>query len=394
VAIAVDDLDGLCAFVKDNVVDFVVIGPEAPMVLGLADRLRALDVPVFSPSAAAAQLEGSKGFMKDLCAKYNVPTAAYGRFTDVEKAKDFIRKNGAPIVVKADGLAAGKGVVIAETVEEAETAVTEMLSGAAFGAAGREVVIEEFLDGEEVSFFALSDGKTVLSFGSAQDHKRVGDGDTGLNTGGMGTVSPAPLMSPALEKKVMERIVHPLIDGMAKEGCAFTGTLFAGLMIVNGEPIALEFNVRFGDPECQVLMARLKCDLGEILFAGAQGKLADVQDKIKWSDDVAVCVVMAAKGYPAAHVKNTIIRGVEAVDEMPHIKVFHAGTARDAQGNLINVGGRVLGVTATGADFSEAQRRAYQAVDAIDWADGFCRRDIGHRAVGQGLSSFKKAGTK
>lgn len=379
--IAVDDVAAICAYAQQEQVDLVVVGPEVPLVAGLVDELRVAGIPAFGPDKAAAQLEGSKAFMKDLCAKYGIPTAAYGRFTAVEPAKAFIREHGAPIVVKTDGLAAGKGVIIAQTVEEAEQAVEDMLSGAAFGAAGREVVIEEFLDGEEVSFFALSDGKSVVPFASAQDHKRVGDGDTGLNTGGMGAYSPARLMDPELEKKIFDRTIKPLVDGMAADGIPFCGVLFAGLMIKDGEPTLLEYNVRFGDPECQALMMLFDGDLLAVLHAGATGRLHEAKDQLHWRDGAALCVVMAAEGYPGAYKKNTVIDLGDAEAETAETKIFHAGTARDADGNLVSVGGRVLGVTSHGRDVAQAQSRAYEAVDRIDWPGGFCRRDIGWRAV-------------
>lgn len=379
--IEAEDLDSIVALVKDKDIDFVVVGPEQPLVAGLADPIREMGIPVFGPSKAAAILEGSKGFMKDLCEKYDIPTAAYGRFTDIEKAKEFIRAQGAPIVVKADGLAAGKGVIIAQTIEEAEAAAEDMLSGNSFGEAGHEVVIEEFMDGEELSFFALSDGKTVLPFGSAQDHKRVGDGDTGVNTGGMGAYSPAHLMTRELHQKIMERIILPTIEGMEKEGRSYTGVLYAGLMIVDGEPKLIEYNARFGDPETQVLMVRLYNDFLDILYAAAQGNLAEFEGKIEWSSMNALCVVMAAQGYPGSYLKNTIIKGVDEVDMMERVKVFHAGTCRNEAGDLINTGGRVLNVVASGETILEAQKQAYEAIKKIDWPEGFCRRDIGWRAV-------------
>lgn len=385
VNISVDDIPGILKFSKENKIDFVVVGPEGPLVAGLADELRAAGIAVFGPSKNAARLEGSKAFMKDLCTKYNIPTAAYGRFTDVEKAIVFIKKSGAPIVVKADGLAAGKGVVVAQSVQEAIDAAKDMLSGNAFGSAGAEVVIEEFLDGEELSYFALSDGKTILPFGSAQDHKRVGDGDTGPNTGGMGTYSPAWFMTPKLEKKVLDRIIKPTIAAMAAEGVPYIGVLYGGIMIVpsddGGEPFLFEYNVRFGDPECQTLMVRLQTDLLQILHACAVGNLESVKDAVLWSDEASLCVVMAAKGYPGAYKKNTVIEGLQDAAVLDDIFIFHAGTARDAENNIVSTGGRVLGVTALGDDIAQAQARAYEAVDKIDWAAGFCRRDIGWRAI-------------
>ncbi len=381
VPINVDEIDRLVEFAKENAIDLVVVGPENPLVDGLADRMSAAGIDVFGPSAKAAQLEGSKGFMKDLCAKYDILSAKYGRFTEVESAQIFIENTGAPIVVKTDGLAAGKGVIICETTDQAIEATKDMLSGEAFGNAGLEVVIEEFLEGEEVSFFALADGKTILPLTSAQDHKRVGDGDTGLNTGGMGAYSPAHFMTDALEQQIIEDIIEPTIRGMASEGCPFTGVLFAGLMIKDGKATLLEHNIRFGDPECQALMMRLDGDLVDILQAAAQGRLEDVKDKVSWLDNPALCVVMAANGYPGSYQKNTVIDGIDAANAVENAYVFHAGTSKDDSGNIISVGGRVLGVTASGDTIAQAQEQAYKAVDAINWPDGFCRRDIGWRAL-------------
>lgn len=388
VDIAAEDVEKITAFAVEKKIDLVIVGPEAPLTLGLADSLRAKNIKVFGPSGAAARLEGSKAFMKDLCAKYGVPTAAYGRFRDIEKARAFIRKTGAPIVIKTDGLAGGKGVIIAQTVAEAEKTAEDMLSGASFGAAGKEIVIEEFLDGEELSFFALADGKNYVCLTSAQDHKRVGDGDTGPNTGGMGAYSPAHMMTPSLGRQIEDMIIKPTIDGMTREGCPFTGVLFAGIMVVKGVPKLLEFNVRFGDPECQALMMRFEGDLLEILDACAQGKLDSAKDKISWRDEAALCVVMAAQGYPGAYKKDTEIRNIDDADAMPEVKVFHAGTKRAADGRILNFGARVLGVTATGATIAEAQKNAYEAVRKISWPDGFCRSDIGWRAV---VGTKKKA---
>ncbi len=385
VPIAADDVDALVRFASDNAVDLVVVGPEGPLVLGLVDRLAAAGIRAFGPAAAAAALEGSKGFMKDLLAKYGVPTAAYGRFTDAAAAKDFVRRTGAPIVVKADGLAAGKGVTVARSEAEAFTAIDEALVEGRFGAAGAEVVVEEFLDGEEVSFFALCDGETALPMASAQDHKAVGDGDTGPNTGGMGAYSPAPILTPELEARVMREIVEPTVRGMAAEGRPFKGVLFAGLMIVPGPdgpvPKTLEFNVRFGDPECQTLMMRLKSDVLAALVAAADGVLGSID--LRWHDETALCVVMAARGYPGDYAKDTEIRGFEAAAAVEGVTVFHAGTRRASDGRVLSSGGRVLGVTALAPTVAEAQARAYRAVNALDWPDGFCRRDIGWRAVGR-----------
>ncbi len=375
------DVDALVDFAKDKSIDLVIVGPEAPLVAGLADRLSAAGIDVFGPNAAAAQLEGSKGFMKDLCAKYNIPTASYARFSDIDAAKAFIHEQGTPIVVKADGLAAGKGVIIAETVEDAYEAVEEMLSGAAFGAAGAQVVIEQFLNGEEVSYFALADGSSILPLNSAQDHKRVYDGDAGPNTGGMGAYSPAHLMNDALEQKILKRIIEPTVAGMAKDGIPFTGVLFAGLMICDGEPFLIEYNARFGDPECQTLMMRLKGDLLKILQAGAQGRLDEVRSQVSWSSQSSLCVVYAANGYPGSYEKNTVIRNLEEAVRVKDVQVFHAGTALNDAGEVVSIGGRVLGVTALGDSVEAAQRQAYGAIQKIDWPKGFYRKDIGWRAI-------------
>ncbi|NKN39679.1 phosphoribosylamine--glycine ligase [Agrobacterium sp. a22-2] len=374
-AIDTDDHAAVLSFCRDTAIDFVVVGPEAPLVAGLADVLRAAGIATFGPSATAAQLEGSKGFTKDICARYDIPTGAYQRFNNAPKAKAYIRAQGAPIVIKADGLAAGKGVTVAMTVEEALAAVDDCFEGA-FGAAGAEVVVEAFLDGEEASFFCLCDGKTLLPLATAQDHKRVGDGDTGPNTGGMGAYSPAPVMTPELVERTMKEIIEPTMRGMADSGMPFSGVFFAGLMITEKGPELIEYNVRFGDPECQVLMMRLKSDLLPLLFASATGTLDQVT--AEWSDDPALTVVLASKGYPGSYAKNTPIGALPA--EAEGAKVFHAGTAlRD--GALVATGGRVLNATATGGTVAEAQSRAYGLVDGVTWDNGFCRRDIGWRAV-------------
>ncbi|MEW5727856.1 MAG: phosphoribosylamine--glycine ligase [Pseudomonadota bacterium] len=379
VPIGAEDVERLAAFARDNAVDLVVVGPEGPLVLGLADRLRAEGIRVFGPSAAAAELEGSKGFMKDVLARAGIPTAWYGRFRDIDSAKAFICEKGAPIVVKTDGLAAGKGVTVAMTLDEALAAVDAMMGDKVFGAAGDELVIEEYLEGEEASLFALCDGTTALFCGAAQDHKRVGDGDTGPNTGGMGAYSPAPVVTPAIEAEVMERVFLPAVRTMAAEGKPFTGVLFAGVMIGKDGPKLLEFNVRFGDPECQVLMARMKSDLLPVLLAAAEGRLSEVA--LEWKDEAAMVVVMAAKGYPGSYHKNTVIQGLDEAGAVEGVTVLHAGTGHSPEGEVVATGGRVLGVTATGATVREAQARAYQAVDHIRWPDGFCRRDIGWRAI-------------
>ncbi|MCO6409578.1 phosphoribosylamine--glycine ligase [Hoeflea alexandrii] len=372
----VTDHDAVVSFCREEAIDLVVVGPEAPLVAGLADALNAADISVFGPSAEAAQLEGSKGFTKDLCARENIPTGAYQRFNNAPKAKAYARAKGAPIVIKADGLAAGKGVTVAMTLDEALAAIDDCFEGA-FGEAGAEVVVEEFLLGEEASFFCLCDGKTALPFGTAQDHKRVGDGDTGPNTGGMGAYSPAPVMTPALVGQTMREIIEPTMRGMAAIGAPFTGVLYAGLMIDESGPKLIEYNVRFGDPECQVLMMRLKDDILVLLKAAAEGELAHVS--ARWKDDAALTVVMAAEGYPGTPKKGTAISGLTAA-EANGAKVFHAGTKLEGE-QLVANGGRVLNVTAQGADVTAAQAKAYEAVDAIDWPGGFCRRDIGWRAV-------------
>ncbi|CAN7208277.1 phosphoribosylamine--glycine ligase [Pararhizobium sp. LjRoot255] len=369
------DNGAVLAFCREQAIDFVVVGPEAPLVAGLADTLRVGGIAVFGPSAAAAQLEGSKGFTKDICAKYNIPTGAYQRFTSAQPAKAYVREQGAPIVIKADGLAAGKGVTVAMTLGEALDAVDSCFSGA-FGAAGAEVVVEAYLDGEEASFFCLCDGGTALPLASAQDHKRVGDGDTGPNTGGMGAYSPAPVMTAEMVERTMREIIEPTIAGMAESGHPFTGVLFAGLMITAKGPELIEYNVRFGDPECQVLMMRLKSDALPLLYAAATGRLANVS--AEWRDEVALTVVMASKGYPGAYEKNTPIRALPP--ENAATKVFHAGTALK-DGQLVATGGRVLNVTAMGATVSAAQETAYAALDRVEWDNGFCRRDIGWQAV-------------
>ncbi len=375
VALDIGDHAAVAAFCKDKAIDLVVVGPEAPLVAGIADDLRAASLRVFGPSKAAARLEGSKGFTKDLCARFGIPTAAYGRFGDAAQAAAYVRERGAPIVVKADGLAAGKGVTVAMTVDEALAAIASCFDGA-FGGAGAEVVVEEFLTGEEASFFCLCDGATALPFGTAQDHKPVGEGDTGPNTGGMGAYSPAPVMTPEIIARTMRAIVEPTLRGMAELGAPFSGVLFAGLMITADGPKLIEYNVRFGDPECQVLMMRLKDDLLVLLSAAADGQLAHIS--ARWRDEAALSVVMAARGYPGTPLRGSVISGLDRVAD--GIEVFHAGTL-EKDGEILANGGRVLNVTATGRNVTEAQARAYSGVDAIDWPEGFCRRDIGYRAV-------------
>ena len=377
VVLDVADHRAVIDFCRTIAIDFVVVGPEGPLVAGLVDDLKAAGIKAFGPGKAAAQLEGSKAFTKDLCAEFNIPTAAYRRFTDADAAKSYIRSYGVPIVVKADGLAAGKGVVVATSFEEAEEAVDMMLGGG-FGTAGAEVVIEAFLDGEEASFFALCDGTTALPFGTAQDHKRVGDGDEGPNTGGMGAYSPAAVLTPDLQARVMREIIEPTLAGMRARGTPYTGILYAGLMLTPEGPQLIEYNARFGDPETQVLLPRLKSDLVTALLAACDGVLDSVS--LQWSDRAALTVVMAAKGYPGAFEKGSEIRGIAEAEALDDVLVFHAGTRQDGDRILAN-GGRVLNVTATGRTITEAQRRAYEAVSKIHWSGGFCRGDIGWRAV-------------
>ncbi len=377
--LTLDDQAGIIEFAREAAIGLVVIGPEQPLVEGLADALRAAGIAVFGPSAAAARLEGSKGFTKALCDRAGVPTAGYESFTDAARAKLALPRFGLPVVIKADGLAAGKGVVIATTADEAGQAIDEMIGGR-FGAAGASLVIEQFLEGEEVSFFALSDGKTVVPFGSAQDHKRVGDGDIGPNTGGMGAYSPARVLTPALEARVMAEIVRPSVAAMAKAGTPFSGVLFAGLMLTETGPQLIEYNVRFGDPECQVLMLRLAEDLLPLLHAAATGTLED--RPAAWTDAAALTVVMAAQGYPETPRTGGTIDGIAAA-EATGAHVFHAGTRNEATG-LVAAGGRVLAVTAAAPDVAQAQAAAYRAIDAIDFPTGFCRRDIGWREVARG----------
>ena len=380
VDIGADDVDGVVGFAADNGIDFVVVGPEVPLVAGLVDRLDGAGILAFGPSARAAELEGSKGFMKDLCARYGVPTGSYGRFTDVDAAKAYIRDNGAPIVVKADGLAAGKGVILCRTDDEAYGAIDKIMTERAFGSAGDEVVVEELLEGEEASFFALVDGRRAVPLVAAQDHKTAFDGDRGPNTGGMGAYTPAPVVTDDMAKTIMDDIITPTIEGMAAEGRPYKGVLYAGVMIGEDGPRVLEFNVRFGDPECQPMVMLLKSDFLEALVACAEGRLDP--GMLEWHDDAALVVVMAARGYPGGYEKGTEIRGLEKADGAEGVVVFHAGTRADG-GKILANGGRVLGVTARAATVADAQKRAYDAVDRIDWPGGFCRRDIGWRAVGR-----------
>lgn len=380
VPIESDDLPGIVSFAVETGIDFVVVGPEAPLVAGLVDRLTAVGIKAFGPDARAAVIEGSKGFMKDLCARHGVPTAAFRRFDEPDAAKEFILRHGAPVVVKADGLAAGKGVILCHNENEAFAAVDHIMCEGAFGAAGDEVIVEEFLSGEEASFFALVDGEHVIPFSSAQDHKAAFDGDKGPNTGGMGAYAPAPVMTRAMIERVMDTIIYPLVRGMALERRPYRGVLFAGLMITERGPLLLEINCRFGDPECQAIVPRLKTDLLAALLACTEGRLSEMP--IEWHDTAALVVVMASQGYPGYHAKGSVIRGLDRAGEENGVLIFHAGTDLD-NGMVVANGGRVLGVTATGATVADAQRRAYAAVDRIDWPEGFCRRDIGWRAVGR-----------
>ncbi len=386
--IAVDQLDEIVTACQQRDIEFVMIGPEVPLTLGLADKLRAVNITCFGPSKAAAALEGSKGFMKDLCARAGIPTAAYARFTNIEAARKYVRDQGAPIVVKADGLAAGKGVTIALTLDDALRAIDEAMNDKVFGDAGNELVIEEFMEGEEASFFALCDGTNAISFAAAQDHKAVYDGDKGPNTGGMGAYSPAPIVDSAMEERIMHEIIQPTMDAMRNAGTPFTGVLFAGLMITATGPRLIEFNVRFGDPETQAMIPRLKSDLLAILFAAAKGTVSGYP--LNWQDRAALCVVMAAEGYPGTYKKGTVIRGFEKAAVIPDSMVFHAGTDKNAAGEIIANGGRVLGVTGWAPTIAEAQTKAYEAVDLIKWPEGFCRRDIGWRAVGSQKAAQRK----
>jgi phosphoribosylamine--glycine ligase len=375
--IGVLDIPALVAFARDHAVDLVVPGPEAPLVAGIADAMGAEGIACCGPSAAAARIEGSKSFTKEICDAADIPTALWERFDDPQAAREFVRRRGAPIVVKADGLAAGKGVVVAASVAEAEDAIAAFMEQGTLGEAGRSVVIEECLVGDEVSLFALCDGTHALPFGAAQDHKRVGEGDTGPNTGGMGACSPPLALNPALAEVAMARIMRPALAELARQGTPFRGVLFAGLIITADGPKLIEFNARLGDPECQVLMLRLKSDLLPALLAACDGELADFD--LRWDDRPAIAVVMAARGYPGAPLKGTEIRGLDRAGAVPGVLVFQGATQR-LDGRLVAAGGRVLTVCATGDTLRAAQDAAYRAVDAIDWPEGFCRRDIGGRA--------------
>ena len=378
-------LDRLVAFAKEKRIGFAICGPEAPLTAGLADRFEAAGIKALGPSAAGAQLEASKGFVKDLCREHGIPTAAYQRFRDAAAARHYAGSLPHPIVVKADGLAAGKGVIIAETPAESAQAIDSMFGGA-FGAAGSEVVIEEFLRGEEASFFALTDGEHILPLASAQDHKRVFDGDEGPNTGGMGAYSPAPVLTPALEREVMARIIRPTVDALRARGTPYQGVLYAGLMITNEGPKLIEYNCRFGDPECQVLVLRLKSDLLSALMAARDGMLGNFD--LRWFNDAALTVVMAANGYPGPYQKGSEIKGLADAARVEGVEIFHAATeARD--GRILSTGGRVLNVCAVGRTVREAQARAYEAIARIDWPGGFCRKDIGWRAIAREAAADK-----
>ena len=380
VPIAADDLDGLVAFARDKRIDLVVIGPELPLVLGLVDRLHAAGIRSFGPSAAAARLEGSKAFMKAFCARHDIPTAAFRTFdaADREAAQSYVAGHALPVVVKADGLAAGKGVTVAHDRDTALAAVEVAFDGA-FGTAGATLVIEEFLDGEEASLFVLCDGTTALEIGTAQDHKRAFDGDRGPNTGGMGAVSPAPRLDPPMVERVMAEIVRPTLAGMAADGAPFRGFLYAGLMLTATGPKLVEYNVRLGDPEAQVVLPRLRTDLCQLLVGACDGMLGYTD--LRWHPQHALGVVMATRGYPGAYARSSEIRGLEALAGNEGVEVFHASTVRGADGRLRADGGRVLTITGSGDSLAEAHARAYAAVDRIDWPEGFCRRDIGRRAL-------------
>ena len=379
VDIPVNDNDALVNFAKNNAVELTIVGPEAPLVNGVVDAFSKAGLKCFGPTAGAAQLEGSKAFTKDFLARHNIPTADYGNFTDIDEALKYLHEKGAPIVIKADGLAAGKGVIVAETLEQAETAVRDMLSGNAFGDAGHRVVIEEFLEGEEASFIVMADGKNVLPMATSQDHKRVGDADTGLNTGGMGAYSPAPVVTEKVYQRILDEVIYPTVNGMAAEGLPYTGFLYAGLMIASdGTPKVIEYNCRFGDPETQPIMLRLQSDLVAHCLAALDGKLDT--EKSQWNDKASLGVVLAAGGYPGSYEQGLIIEGLaEAADTLDK-KVFHAGTKTD-NGNIVTAGGRVLCATALGNNVTEAQQNAYALARQISWKDVYMRNDIGYRAV-------------
>ncbi|HNP65655.1 MAG TPA: phosphoribosylamine--glycine ligase [Woeseiaceae bacterium] len=378
VAIAADDTDALVALARKEQIGLTIVGPEAPLVAGLVDRFNELDLPCFGPTAAAAQLEGSKAFTKDFLARHNIPTADYRNFTDLDEALDYIRKRGAPIVIKADGLAAGKGVIVAMSLQEAEAAATDMLDGGAFGSAGARIVVEEFLDGEEASFIVITDGTTILPLATSQDHKARDDGDRGPNTGGMGAYSPAPVVTPAIAQRIMGEIIRPTLAGMQADGHPYLGFLYAGLMIMaDGTPKVIEFNCRMGDPETQPIMMRLHTSLSDICLSTLNGSLAE--QSIDWDPRAALGVVLAAGGYPGDYAKGMIIGGLDGADSKEQ-KVFHAGTALQGS-DIVTDGGRVLCVVGLGNSVEAAAKTAYQAVDKIEWQDVYCRRDIGHRAI-------------
>jgi phosphoribosylamine---glycine ligase len=377
VALAIADHGAVIDFCRANAVDLVVVGPETPLVAGIVDDLASAGIKAFGPGRLAAQLEGSKGFTKDLCAEFGIPTGAYRRFTNADDAAAYVRAQGAPIVIKADGLAAGKGVVVAKTLAEAEDAIAMMFEGA-FGAAGAEVVIEEFLAGREISFFALCDGETALPLASAQDHKRAFDHDQGPNTGGMGAYSPTPFVTPEVHAAIMERIILPTVAGMKTRGTPFRGVLYAGVMLTEQGPKLFEYNVRFGDPECQVLMIRMMSDIVPAFLAACDGQLKNFD--LRWYPEPSLTVVMATKGYPGDYKKGSVIAGLDAAAKVEGVEIFHAGTV-EKDGRILANGGRVLNICASGKTVTEAQVRAYQAVDRIQWADGFCRRDIARQAV-------------
>ncbi|MBF4383795.1 phosphoribosylamine--glycine ligase [Vibrio anguillarum] len=386
VNIAVEDIAGLVAFAQEKRIELTIVGPETPLVLGVVDAFRKADLPIFGPTQAAAQLEGSKAFTKDFLARHHIPTGAYANFTEIEPALAYVRQQGAPIVVKADGLAAGKGVIVAMTLQEAEDAIQDMLAGNAFGHAGSRVVIEEFLDGEEASFIVMVDGENVLPMATSQDHKRIGDKDTGPNTGGMGAYSPAPVVTPEIHERVMQEVIYPTVRGMAAEGNPYTGFLYAGLMIdAQGTPKVIEYNCRFGDPETQPIMMRMQSDLVELCFAALEGKLDQVESK--WDPRASIGIVLAAGGYPADYAKGDVISGLPT-QEVAGEKIFHAGTSNQA-GEVVTNGGRVLCATALGNTVSQAQQRAYQLAKQVNWDGMFYRSDIGYRAIAREQQTTK-----
>lgn len=386
-----DDIEGLVNLVHEIETEMAVIGPEVPLTLGLADRLEESGIKVIGPCANAAQLEGSKAFMKELCVRQDIPTAVFESFTDPEKAKNYIRDADFPVVIKADGLAAGKGVVIPETESQAFEVIDEMLSGKSFGRAGRKIVIEEFLNGPEVSFFALCDGQDVIPFGTAEDHKRAFDDDKGPNTGGMGAFSPSPLVDNDLADEIMKTIIFPTFNGLKEQGIAFKGVLYAGLILVNGRPKLLEYNTRFGDPECQALMMRLESDLVDIFKALASGNLQQWKNKIDWASRPAITVVMAARGYPGSYPKNTPLKGLGKIRQDSYLQLFHAGTRKGKHGEIVNSGGRVLNMACTAETIEAARDKAYENLELIEWPEGFFRRDIALKALKKDYRDKKTA---